>query len=110
MAASTRHIIIGGLIAMGVDSTEEYLLTVSHSGRGLFSLETLEKIARSEETIYPENGFIGGIGSVSSETIRVIERNETIDVIELELPDKNLVLTGEADSITVKTSSNNPAR
>jgi len=31
------HIAIGGLVAAGFDATGQYLLVVSHAGRGVFS-------------------------------------------------------------------------
>ena len=30
-----RHLFVGGLVAMGFDSAGKYLLTISHSGRGV---------------------------------------------------------------------------
>jgi len=41
-----KHPFIGGLVAGGFDSAGEYLLTVSHSGRGVFSTATRERVAR----------------------------------------------------------------
>jgi hypothetical protein len=41
-----KHLFIGGLVAADFDSTGAYLLTVSHSGRGVFSTDSWERVAR----------------------------------------------------------------
>jgi hypothetical protein len=38
-----RFIGIGGLVAAGFDSSEANLLTVTHSGRGVFATATWER-------------------------------------------------------------------
>lgn len=47
--AHHKTIMMGGLIAVGVDSSSRCLLAVSHSGRGLFDLASGERIARDYE-------------------------------------------------------------
>jgi hypothetical protein len=44
--SETKHLLVGGLVAMGFDNTGKYLLTVSHSGRGVFVTETWKPVAR----------------------------------------------------------------
>jgi hypothetical protein len=64
---------IGGLIAVGFDPTEEYLLAISHNGRGVFLTKTWERIARNPELAYPENGIGIGIGPIDGARIPVVE-------------------------------------
>ena len=53
---------IGGLVALGFDPSGEFLLVITHSGRGVFSTRTWERLSRSTELAYPEGGFGVGIG------------------------------------------------
>lgn len=68
-----RHLLVGGLVAIGCDPTGRFLLTVSHSGRGVFSTETWVRVARSYEVIYPERGVCAGIGPIAGMSIPVLE-------------------------------------
>lgn len=68
-----KNIFIGGLIAAGFDKSGSYMLTVSHSGRGVFVIDTWERVARDEELAYPENGEAIGIGPIVGEVIKVVE-------------------------------------
>ena len=45
---------MGGLVAAGFDPSGAYLLTITHSGRGVFSTQTWERVARNTELAYPE--------------------------------------------------------
>jgi hypothetical protein len=51
-----KHLFVGGLVAMGFDATGQFLLTVSHSGRGVFAVGTWERVARDTELAYPDAG------------------------------------------------------
>ena len=64
---------VGGLIAVGVDPSGRYLLTVSHSGRGVFDTSTWERIARDVELAYPVDGRVEGIGPLAGQAIPVKE-------------------------------------
>lgn len=57
----SQYLNIGGLVAIGFDSTGEYMLTISQSGRGVYRTDTLEGLARDTELAYPEAGFGVGI-------------------------------------------------
>jgi hypothetical protein len=96
-----KHLFVGGLVAMGFDSTGKYLLTVSHSGRGVYSSETWERIARDTTLAYPNGGKTVGIGPIAGEEINVVERNEHRERIELDSPDGKIHLIGESDGIIV---------
>jgi hypothetical protein len=99
--AQPRHLLIGGLVAMGFDATGKYLLTNSHSGRGVFTTDTWERVARDTSLVYPTDGKALGIGPVEGEVIGVTERDERRDRIELESPDGRHRLIGESDGITI---------
>ena len=92
---------IGGLVAMGFDATGKYLLTVSHSGRGVFSIDTWERVARDAQLSYPEDGKALGVGPLEGQVIEVLERDETREQIEMKSPDGKHLLVGESDGITI---------
>lgn len=86
---------------MGFDATGKYLLTVSHSGRGVFSTETWELVARDSVVSYPADGRAIGIGPIDGQMIGVFERNESRDRIEIQSPDGKRRLVGESDGVVV---------
>ena len=98
---NSKYLFIGGLVAMGFDSSGEFLLAVSHSGRGVFRVSTWEKLARDSVPAYPIGGKIQGISPLEGQTIDVAERDETRDRIEITSPDGTLHLLGESDGITI---------
>ena len=69
-----KHLFIGGLVAAGFDTAGKYLLTVSHSGRGVFSTATWERVARDASVIYPDAGTIAGIGPLDGISVPVQAR------------------------------------
>jgi hypothetical protein len=95
------HLLVGGLVAMGFDATGKYLLTVSHSGRGVFSVGTWERVARDPALAYPNDGKAVGIGPIGGQVIAVLERDERRERIELPSPDGRYHLIGESDGITI---------
>ncbi|MBI2950071.1 MAG: hypothetical protein HYY23_20755 [Verrucomicrobia bacterium] len=95
------HLFVGGLVAMGFDATGKYLLTVSHSGRGVFSSATWERVARDPALAYPTDGKVLGIGPIEGQVVGVMERDESRDRIELQSPDGKHHLIGESDGITI---------
>jgi hypothetical protein len=96
-----KYLLVGGLVAMGFDSTGKFLLTVSHSGRGVFSTDTWERVARDSKLCYPEDGKSRGIGPLDGQVIEVVKRDETRDTIEMTSPDGKHRLIGESDKITI---------
>lgn len=93
---------IGGLVAVGVDRSGDYLLTISHSGRGVFSTKTWEKIARDTELAYPENGIGVGIGPVKDEKIPVKEINYDTEILQMRSPDARFSLTYQEGTVKVE--------
>ena len=99
--ARRRHLLMGGLVAMGFDAAGRYLLTVSHSGRGVFSTDTWERMARDATIAYPANGRAVGIGPIEGQAVGVVERDAGQDRMELRSPDGRFHLIGESDGIAV---------
>jgi len=82
-----RYLNIGGLIAAGFDESGKYLLTISHSGRGVFAVGTWERLARDSEPAYPSGGRVAGIGPINGQLIQVVEKNFQTDELRLTAPD-----------------------
>jgi hypothetical protein len=98
------YLIIGGLVAAGFDKSGDYLLTVTHSGRGVFSTRTWERVTRDYTSSYPENGAISGIGPISDQTIRRSERDHEKGAMRLTSPDGKITLDCESSGIAVEVS------
>ena len=99
--SKTNFLLIGGLVAMGFDPAGKFLLTVSHSGRGVFRVDTWERVARDSALAYPVDGKAEGIGPLDGQMIDVAERDETRDRIEIDSPDGTIHLLGESDGVTI---------
>ncbi len=93
-------IFAGGVVAIGVDSSSEWLIVVSHSGRGVFSLKTGERIARDPNSTYPNDGRIQGIGPISSQTILVKEEYSEKEII-LFSPNGRYKIVATSDHIEI---------
>lgn len=102
MTSKPKCLLVGGLVGMGFDATGRFLLTVSHSGRGVFAVETWERVARDAGVAYPENGTAQGIGPLAGSTIPVNERVGEVDIISMRSPDGRFELLGESSGITVR--------
>ena len=68
-----KYLRLGGLVGVGFDRTESFLLTVSHSGRGVFSTSNWERVARDYSLAYPQDGIAIGIGPIEGERIAVVQ-------------------------------------
>jgi len=96
-----KYLLVGGLVAMGFDASGKFLLTVSHSGRGVFSTDTWERVARDYGLSYPDGGKALGIGPLEGQVIKVEQRDQTRECIEMKSPDGKYRLVGESDGITI---------
>lgn len=105
-----KHLLVGGLVAMGFDASGSYLLTVMHSGRGVFSAETWERVARDTALAYPTDGTAIGIGPINGQVIGVQQRDERNDRIEMQSPDGRFHLVGESDGITIMRVNDTPTK
>lgn len=97
----SKHLFVGGLVAMGFDATGTFLLTVTHSGRGVFTAGNWERVARDPKLAYPDAGKAIGIGPIDGQVIEVQERDERRDQITMHSPDGRFFLIGESDGITI---------
>ncbi|WP_138223354.1 hypothetical protein [Nibricoccus aquaticus] len=95
------HLMIGGLVAMGFDASGRSLLTVSHSGRAVFAVETWQRVAHDTALAYPDEGVAIGIGPIEGKQVAVLSRDENKERIEMHSPEGSLHLVGESDGISV---------
>jgi hypothetical protein len=96
-----RYLHIGGLVAVGFDTTGVYMLTITHSGRGVFSTQTWERISRSIELAYPVGGVGIGIGPIDGQPIPVAEMNYETGEMRVVGPGGQFVLECESSGIVV---------
>ncbi len=96
-----KYLRVGGVISMGFDSSGEYLLVISHSGRGVFSTKTWERIARDIELAYPEHGHGRGIGPIDGMSIAITEKNYETDELRVTTPDGLSRLEYDGGTITI---------
>ena len=92
---------IGGLVAAGFDPSGAYLLTITHSGRGVFSTQTWLRVARNTELAYPEAGVGVGIGPIDDQAIPVAEIDFDTGEMRLASPNGRIVLVCESSGIAV---------
>jgi hypothetical protein len=78
--ALSRYLHVGGLVAVGFDQSGAYMLTISHSGRGVFSTATWERVARELALAYPEEGQGIGIGPIAGQLIPVVVLDSDHDI------------------------------
>lgn len=97
----TKRIAIGGMIAAGFDLTGAYLLTVSHSGRAVFSIASLERVARDHSPAYPKDGRVVGIGPIEGASIPVTEMNYDTDELRFTSPDGKLQFEYYSGTLTI---------
>lgn len=101
MSAKPQYLLVGGLVAMGFDPSGEFLLTVSHSGRGVFSAKSWQRVARDPTVIYPVDSTIEGIGPLAGVAVHVQQRDNIVERITMRSPDGRFELLGESDGITL---------
>lgn len=96
-----KYLYVGGLVAMGFDPSGEYLLTISHAGRGVYSTLTWERVARDPTLAYPKNGAGTGIGPIAGISVAVIEKDHDTEKLELVSPDGKISLSYDSGTITI---------
>ena len=107
---SPKHLFVGGLVAMGFDPSGKFLLTVTHSGRGVFATDTWERVARDPALAYPDAGKAVGIGPIDGQVIDVQERDERREQIVMRSPDGRFRLLGESEGITISEQGGSASR
>ena len=96
-----RCLHVGGVVAIGFDPSGEYLLVISHNGRGVFSTRTWERLARDPELAYPIDGYGVGIGPIAGASIAVTEKDYDTEKLTLSNSDGSLFLEYDDGTITV---------
>jgi hypothetical protein len=96
-----RYLHIGGWVAVGFDASGSYLLTITHSGRGVFSTRTWERLARSTELAYPDGGVGVGIGPIDGQPIPITEMNYDTGEMRVVGPGGRFILECESSGIAV---------
>lgn len=95
---------VGGLVAVGVDPSGRYLLTVSHAGRGVFDTSTWHRVARDIELAYPVDGHAIGIGPLAEQKIPVKEIDYNTSTLVDAAVGRFVISYGEGD-VVVKCAS-----
>lgn len=95
------HLFVGGLVAAGFDPFGQYLLTVSHAGRGVFSIASWQHVARDSELAYPENGHAVGIGPIVGMVVPVSELNYDTGQLNFTSPDGKYIFEYGEGTITI---------
>ena len=83
----THYLNIGGLIAIGFDPTGRYMLTITHSGRGVYTVSDWKRVARDIELAYPEAGHGIGIGPIAGLHIPITEMDYDTGHLSVTTPD-----------------------
>jgi hypothetical protein len=99
-----KYIHVGGVIAMGFDPSGEYLLVISHTGRGVFSTKTWQRVARDEELAYPQGGRAIGIGPIEGMSIEITEKDYDTEQLQVTSPDGLISLDYDSGTITVSAA------
>lgn len=98
---SPLFLLVGGLVAVGFDRTGQHMLTVSHSGRGVFSTKTWDRVARDPMLAYPEDSVAVGIGPIQGEKIPVAELDSDHE-IDVDTPDGTYRVHCASDGIRIE--------
>ncbi len=104
-----RYLHVGGLVAVGFGVSGSYMLTITHSGRGVFSTRTWQRVARSAELAYPEAGIGIGIGPIDSQSIPVAEMDFDIGTMRVDGPGGRFILECESSGIAVVDADVRPS-
>lgn len=96
-----KHLHVGGVIAMGFDPSGGYLLVVSHSGRGVFSTKTWERVARDRNPAFPGDDFDIGIGPIAGRSVEMTEIDYHTGELRVIAPDGVMKAEYDCGTITV---------
>ena len=94
---------IGGVVAIGFDSTNRYALVISHDGRGVFDMTNWERVARDYAAAYPNDGFAMGLGPIAGQLIHVEENDFSGEPFIVLTPDRRLKLTYQTGIVEIET-------
>jgi hypothetical protein len=100
-----KFLFVGGLVAAGFDPAGQFLLTVSHAGRGVFKVGSWERVARDTALTYPENGRAIGIGPIEGMSLPVAKVDYKTGQLRFESPDRAYRLEYDSGTITITDAS-----
>ncbi len=95
---------VGGLVAVAFDPKGRYLLTVSHSGRGVFDTSTWQRVARDYSLDYPEGGVVEGIGPLAGQQLTASEIDCDQGALSVVSPGGDFNLYYEEGTITIRST------
>ena len=95
---------VGGLVALALDPTGRYLLTVSHSGRGVFDISSWQCVARDDLPAYPEGGVVEGIGPLAGQRLTASEIDYDQSTLSVVSPRGDFSLFYEEGTITIRST------
>jgi len=78
------------------------LLAISHDGRGLFSTENWEIVARDRSPAYPIDGFGVGIGPIEGESVSIKEVDHDSELLRIRTPDDKWELSYFEGAIEIR--------
>ena len=97
-------------MAVGFDASGSYLLTISHSGRGVYRTDKWERIARDYQLAYPEDGVGTGIGPIAGLKVPITEMDYDTGKFNVVSPNGKVTLECESSGIAVKGPSGSPLK
>jgi len=102
MCLATLH--VGGVVAIGFDSTGRFALVVSHSGRGVFDTQTWQRIARDSALACPEDGEAEDIGPLVGQRLKVSEINYDDGTLNVVSPSGDFAMSYAEGTIKVTST------
>jgi hypothetical protein len=95
---------VGDLVAIGIDPSGRYLLTVSHSGRGIFDTNTWQRVARDPKLSYPTEGRAVGIGPLAGQSLPVTEINYNTSTLDHAAVSEKYVVSYTEGVVTIDST------
>lgn len=101
----TRYLHIGGLIAIGFDPTGQFMLTISHSGGGVYHVGEFKRVARDLALAYPNAGHGIGIGPIDGLCIPVTEMDYSTRRLSVKTPDGRHYIEYSEGTVMIESTS-----
>ncbi len=106
----TENLHVGGVVAIGFDKNNNYMIVVSHSGLGVYDTNGWSLCARNSDLAYPENGYVTGIGPIDGTRIKVVEKNYDNDSLTLSSPDGCWEIKYEDGTIIIESTQQSDSK
>lgn len=105
MQPQPQYLHVGGVIAMGFDSTGNFLLVVSHSGCGVYAVNTWEKVGRNFDSVSLEHGVVAAIPPIEDDLVPVKQINFETGELFLSSPNNDFSLCYREGTIEIRSES-----